>query len=682
MKREEIKALIERFGGQKVTTRSIGVERTGKEVRAIITTELPADVFDWERFDIVREVMLMDGMVLPMNRSQVPLLDTHSRWSIKDQLGSVSDFSDVTIAGYRGKIGVPSFSSVPDAQEAKTKVEEGHVTDLSAGYEVLESTWIPPRTKQTVKDQEYDGGETGLKVTTQWKLKEVSLCPIGADELATIRSEAQRTPPNMDDVIAAKVKEQVESALRTEVKPQHITTPRGGAMTPEELAAKAATEQAERAANEELAKQAEAKRVKNIEAVRDSYKDRFDAQRGSGALATMATDAITLKIPDIVFQAEVFNEISNDGKPLQTQRDYLDMSSKQRQGFSVLKGIRDLINGGLTGLEKEAHEEIYKKISKQNLIGMPGSGRSFCIPRDIREMPIDRAAAARVAAAYNQRALNATSFGSGGAVVLQDLRMQDMIEMLRNQPVVARAGARVWSGLSGNVGLPKHSTGVNIGWKSETGSSDSSDAGFGLLMLTPHRLTGTTGWTLELVMQTSLDVEAFAREDMMQALAVARDLAAINGSGNTGQPLGIINTTGINSVTFGGAITFGKLVDAETSVLAANVLGTVFAYITTTTTRGKAKQTLEASAAGARWIWQDDRVNGYPGFHTQQVPSNKVIFGHMPDLILADWDGIVVTLDELTRKKEGIIEVTMHMWADNGVRRAVSFTVSTDSGAQ
>ncbi len=80
-----------------------------------------------------------------------------------------------------------TFSSVREGREAATKVVEGHVTDVSVGYEVKESYWVPDGERQIINGKEYTGP---LKVSTRWEVRELSLVPIGADDLAKVRSMA------------------------------------------------------------------------------------------------------------------------------------------------------------------------------------------------------------------------------------------------------------------------------------------------------------------------------------------------------------------------------------------------------------------------------------------------------------------------------------------------------------
>lgn len=155
-----------------------------RQVQAVMATENPVRVYDWER-GIVEEVLLMSGASYP---EQVPLLDSHDRGTVDTVLGSVT----AIMAQGSELVGLVEFSSVPRAQDAMTKVQEGHLTDFSIGYAVEESTWIPEGQSQAVDGRNFQGP---VKVATKWTLRELSITPIGADSQAKARS----LETNMED---------------------------------------------------------------------------------------------------------------------------------------------------------------------------------------------------------------------------------------------------------------------------------------------------------------------------------------------------------------------------------------------------------------------------------------------------------------------------------------------------
>jgi phage major head subunit gpT-like protein len=94
------------------------------------------------------------------------------------------------------------YSSVPEAESPATKTREGHLTDFSIGYVVLESAWIKEGESSTINGRTFNGP---LRVVTRWKGKELSVCPIGADEQAKARSESRHEykEPHMDKHLRA-----------------------------------------------------------------------------------------------------------------------------------------------------------------------------------------------------------------------------------------------------------------------------------------------------------------------------------------------------------------------------------------------------------------------------------------------------------------------------------------------
>ena len=151
--------------------------------RWVLTTEQPAMVWDWDRWDFVDEVLLADGILLPDIR-QVPLLDSHSRDSVDDHLGSVIDIKGDQAGGYAAVSGLVQFAADEKSRRTWQKVEDGHITDGSVGYRVTKSIWIPEETEAAIEGRLFTGP---LKVSLKWQLKEFSITPIGADTLAKVK---------------------------------------------------------------------------------------------------------------------------------------------------------------------------------------------------------------------------------------------------------------------------------------------------------------------------------------------------------------------------------------------------------------------------------------------------------------------------------------------------------------
>ena len=144
-------------------------------------------VWDWDYERGVPEILIMSGCVLP-ETGQVPLLDSHGRYSVSDVFGSVRDFS---VDGDT-LIGTAFYSETQAADDAFRKTKEGHLTDYSAGYRVMKEMKLSENQTTEINGRTYSGP---CILITEWALTEVSTCPIGADPTAKARSEKPKNQP-------------------------------------------------------------------------------------------------------------------------------------------------------------------------------------------------------------------------------------------------------------------------------------------------------------------------------------------------------------------------------------------------------------------------------------------------------------------------------------------------------
>lgn len=115
--------------------RPLTLDEAARSVDVVASTQAVVKVFDVDEWQPVREVLLMSGCQLP-DSGRVPLLDCHSREHAGDIVGS---FMDIRVEdGPQGPqlVGRAVFSATPDGEAPFRKVAEGHLTDVSIGYEV------------------------------------------------------------------------------------------------------------------------------------------------------------------------------------------------------------------------------------------------------------------------------------------------------------------------------------------------------------------------------------------------------------------------------------------------------------------------------------------------------------------------------------------------------------------
>ncbi len=150
---------------------------------AIMATESPVLVMDMRMKRVVREVLRMDGYVAPLG-DRLPLQDSHKRDSVRYTLGSGRNLKINERKELAARLSISSAEP-----HVATKVKEGHITDCSLGYVVLDREVIEPGTEREVLGISYRAdGNVPLQISTKWMPKEISLTPIGADETAKFRS--------------------------------------------------------------------------------------------------------------------------------------------------------------------------------------------------------------------------------------------------------------------------------------------------------------------------------------------------------------------------------------------------------------------------------------------------------------------------------------------------------------
>lgn len=367
-----------------------------------------------------------------------------------------------------------------------------------------------------------------------------------------------------------------------------------------------------------------------------------------------------------------------------TQGDQSDKDKKDLRKFSMLKVVRSQApnhfpEAKLEGLEKEMHEEAVKE-ARANGGVVKGIGVPSIILRSWGEQ--------------ERRDMTAGTTTNGGFFIQTDVS-SDIIDPLRNRLVLAQAGARFLSQLQGNLDIPKNG-GVSVAWATENATATESTPTIGRVQLTPKRLAGFSDLSVQLIKQTSWSVENMVRQDYLNAIAVALDLAGLNGTGSGGQPTGILGTAGIGSVaggTNGLAPDNTHITKLEEEVSIDNAdLGSL-SYITNPKVRRALKNTaIETGDALRVWDRMDNArpLNGYPAYITNNMPSNltkgsasgvcsAILFGNFNDLLIGMWGGMDVQSNPYTKLKEGQIEVVAAVYADVAVRRAESFAAMLDA---
>ena len=293
-----------------------------------------------------------------------------------------------------------------------------------------------------------------------------------------------------------------------------------------------------------------------------------------------------------------------------------------------------------------------------------------------------------------------TGTNQGGNLVAQDFLESEFVSLLRNSSSVVQH-ARILADLVGDVEIPKQTGGRAATWLSETGALALTDPSFGQLTLSPKELGAATQYTRKLLLQATPDIEMLIRMDLAETIALGLDLAAINGSGSSNQPTGILNVTGIGSVSASGTaignkgapFTWADIVALESEVAADNALGTSPLYVMNAAARGHAKTTLKGGSASDAFIWDNSTpgtpVNGHMTSVSNQMPTNltvdsgsvatAILFGDAQSLTVGLWSGIDIEVNPYLKLLTRQIQVVAYQDVDLILRNAESWAAITNA---
>jgi HK97 family phage major capsid protein len=368
--------------------------------------------------------------------------------------------------------------------------------------------------------------------------------------------------------------------------------------------------------------------------------------------------AISEGVPSAQFGRIVLDEIGKRSPVTSAGSPDLGMEPQDVKRYSVLRAINAAATGNwaAAGLEREAHLAIEKRMGASRRNGI-------YVPLDVQK-----------------RDLTAAGATTGQRLVATDLRPQDFIELLRARTRVMALGARMLSGLVGNVSIPKQTGAGTAYWlATESTAITESDPTIGQVTMTPKNVGGYTEISKQLTMQSTPDVEMMVMDDLSNVLAIAIDTAAIAGTGASGQPTGITQTAGIGSVT-GTTLGYSGLVEFQTDVTGSNAMADGCAYLTTPAVAGLLKQRQRFASTDTP-LWggsvSDGLIDGYLAASSTIVPAATMIFGDFSQVIIGNWGTLELEVNPYANFAAGIIGVRAWATVDVAIRQAGAFSVAS-----
>lgn len=551
-------------------------------------------------------------------KSGAPLLCDHNT---RDQIGVIE-----TVQNGADKVArsVVRFGKSARAEEWFQDVVDGIRTSVSVGYEIHEAKLVETK----------DGVDTYR--VTDWEPYEISIVSVPADISVGIGRAAGEESPVIQ--LSAPINQRSKESIVTTAAPEAVAPVAAPAIqAPDFRAAEAAQRKLtgellalgdlhERFGGRKLASEAIERGDKNTEALRSHIMNAMTAaQKGPTPAAN------------------------------------LDLSQKDTRTFSVLRAVRAMVDKDWRGaeFEKECHEEILKRT------GLTASVHGgFFVPVDVQK-----------------RDLTVGTPTAGGNLVGTNLQPQSFIDILRERSVCAELGMTMLTGLVGNVSIPKQTGASTAYWlTNEATAITESQVTIGQLVLAPKSLGVYTELSRLLMMQGTPSIEAMVMNDFASVMALAIDLAVLEGTGSSGQPTGISQTAGIGSVS-GGSIAIAGIREFQTDLRTGNALKPGCAFITTPSVAAILNSRVRFASTDSVTLWTGNvdqgTIDGYRARTTNQATAATMTFGDFSQAVLAEWGMLEIALNPYASFTAAISGIRAIQSVDVGIRQAAAFSRAT-----
>ena len=300
---------------------------------------------------------------------------------------------------------------------------------------------------------------------------------------------------------------------------------------------------------------------------------------------------------------------------------------------------------------------------------------------------------------WKKRTYVAGTATAGGNLIATDHLADNFIEALRDRLAVAELGATFLGGLVGDVSIPKRTGTASAYWfgADDSDSVTESTGTIGTVTMTPKTVGALSKFSHLMNLQSTPDIEQLIRNDFVALLADAIDTAAaINGSGSSNQPTGILNTSGIGSVAGGtndASPTLDHLLDLKKQIAVDNADVALCGFLTNAKVEsvlGKLKDSQgqyllspygaelgRSQIAGRRF----EVSNNVPSNLTKGSGSNlsAVVYGNFSDCLIGLFGTLEILVNPYTDFAKGTTGIRALQSIDIAVRHAKSFAAMQDA---
>jgi HK97 family phage major capsid protein len=549
------------------------------------------------------------------------------------------------------------FNSTQFGKDTATEVRGGTLPFISVGYIVASERRVEDIDPADDEDENY----LGTYEADSWEPVEVSFVAIPADPSVGVGRTVPQYPVRFAGMPASPPANAARSSKESHMDPENTPAPVPAAVV----------------GNDAL--KLERERTAGIMLLARQFPEILTREAADKAIHDGATrDSIAAIVLEKKREKEV---AANAGGSL-------GLTEKEGKRYSFMRLIRSLGSAHLgtkdeAGFEREVSDELAKRLGRETGgVYVPTNEPIFRLTADEQ---------------LRRRALYAGSATTGGDLVATEL--VGFLDFLRPALRLTRLGAEFMGGCTSNFALPKMTADTGFNWVGENPGEDNSDVdpAFGQVPFNPLGATASTSWTRQLLIQSSVDVEAKVRNSIIQRGAIGIEQAALMGSGGT-QPTGLLSTSGVHLIALGTnglAPVKQNFIDMLTAAYVSNAELGDQKYLVTPEIAGylAGQPELGNTIALPTFTYGPDgkgRINGHDAYWSNLLPKtltkgtsagvcHAAVGGSFNALTIAEWGAMEIILDPYTGAKQSLIKIIANFLVDSNCTYPQAFAVILDA---
>lgn len=346
--------------------------------------------------------------------------------------------------------------------------------------------------------------------------------------------------------------------------------------------------------------------------------------------------------------------------------------------------------------EQREIDKITERVSLSNVLRSLASKEGYKLEgaaKELHEIGIEQNRAAGVSTPEDtafaiplravERATQQTVSQDGGeygGALVQDQALK-MVEGLRPKLFLEELGATFFMGLQGGDLPLISSDAFNMAFMGEVDTITPQKQKFGGKKLSPKRVAGAVDISNRLLLQSSTDVEAWIMKELRNALGTVIQAAAINGTGASNQPTGLLQMTNINLAedTAAAVATWEKMVELQGLIEENNAGDTSLGYLIHPKVKAALKS-IRKDAGSGLFLFDKDGIDGINTVSSSLVPllTNvyPVIFGDWKELFMGQWGSLNIQANPYSADLSNSTRFVFNTYADSNVVNEKAFAVN------